>query len=77
MKNINFQKKILLSNYTTIKVGGVAEYFAKPNNKNEFINLIKWSHLNNQECLQNILKETHHHIFGLISYLLPCLNDHF
>ena len=50
MKNINFQKKISLSNYTTIKVGGFAEYFSKPNNKDEFINLIKWSHLNNHEC---------------------------
>ena len=50
MKNINFQKKISLSNYTTIKVGGFAEYFSKPNSKNEFINLIKWSHLNNHEC---------------------------
>ena len=50
MKNINFAKKINLSNYTTIKVGGYAEYFSKPINKDEFINLIKWSHLNNQEC---------------------------
>ena len=36
--------------YTTIKVGGFAEYFAKPNNTDEFINLIKWSNLNNQSC---------------------------
>ena len=50
MKNINFEKKVLLSKYTTIKVGGFAEYFSKPNNKDELINLIKWSHLNNQEC---------------------------
>jgi len=50
MKNINFEEKILLSNYTTIKVGGFAEYFSKPNNTDEFINLIKWSNLNNQEC---------------------------
>ncbi len=50
MKNITFEKKIKLSNYTTIKVGGFAEYFSKPNNTNEFINIIKWSHLNNQEC---------------------------
>ena len=50
MKNINFEKTILLSKYTTIKVGGFAEYFSKPNNTNEFINLIKWSHINNQEC---------------------------
>ena len=50
MKDINFEKKIKLSDYTTIKVGGLAEYFSTPNNTNEFINLIKWSHLNNQEC---------------------------
>ncbi len=50
MENINFCENINLSNYTTIKVGGCAEYFSKPINKNEFINLIKWSHLNNQEC---------------------------
>ena len=50
MKNINFEEKINLSNYTTIKVGGLAEYFSKPNNAHEFIELIKWSHLNNQEC---------------------------
>ena len=50
MKNINFEKKILLSKYTTIKVGGFAEYFSKPNNSDEFINVIKWSHLNKQKC---------------------------
>ena len=42
MKNINFEENINLSNYTTIRVGGFAEYFSKPNNANEFINLIKW-----------------------------------
>ena len=50
MKDINFENKIELSDYTTIKVGGLAEYFSIPNNTNKFINLIKWSHLNNQEC---------------------------
>ena len=50
MKNINYEKKIDLSNYTTIKVGGFAEYFSEPNNTDEFINLIKWSHLNTQNC---------------------------
>ena len=50
MNNINYEEKIDLSNYTTIKVGGFAEYFAKPNNTDEFINLIKWSNLNNQSC---------------------------
>ena len=41
-------KKILaakfnLSNYTTIKVGVIAEYFAEPSNFKEFLNLIKWA----------------------------------
>ena len=44
MQNINYEERINLSNYTTIKVGGFAEYFSKPNNAYEFINLIKWSH---------------------------------
>ena len=47
MQNINYEERINLSNYTTIKVGGFAEYFSKPNNADEFINLIKWSPLNN------------------------------
>ena len=50
MKNINFEEKINLSKYTTIKVGGFAEYFSKPSNTDQFINLIKWSHLNDQKC---------------------------
>ena len=50
MKNIIYKKNIRLFNYTTIKVGGLAEYFAAPNNIDEFINLVKWSHFNNQEC---------------------------
>ena len=50
MKNITFKEKINLSNYTTIKVGGFAEYFSKPNNTDEFINLINWARLNNQKC---------------------------
>ena len=44
MKYITFKKKINLSNYTTIKVGGFAEYFSKPTNTNEFINLITVSY---------------------------------
>ena len=50
MKNITFEEKINLSNYTTIKVGGFAEYFSKPNNTDEFINLINWARLNNHKC---------------------------
>ena len=50
MKNINFEEKIKLSNYTTIKVGGLAEYFSIPFNATDFIKLIKWSNLNKKEC---------------------------
>ena len=50
MKNINLQKKIKLSKYTTIKVGGLAEYFSLPCNANDLIKLIKWSNVNKQEC---------------------------
>ena len=39
-----------LSSYTTIKVGGVAEYFAEPKNLNEFSSLLKWANLNKQKC---------------------------
>ena len=48
-KNIIF-KQINLSNYTTIKVGGIAEYFAEPLNVSEFVNLIQWCNFNNQKC---------------------------
>ena len=50
MKTITFEEKINLANYTTIKVGGFAEYLSKPNTADELINLVKWSHLNNQKC---------------------------
>ena len=39
-----------LSSYTTIKVGGVAEYFAEPKSIEELLYLIKWASLNNQKC---------------------------
>jgi len=39
-----------LSSYTTIKVGGVAEYFAEPRSIDEFSYLIKWAKLNNHRC---------------------------
>ena len=45
-----FYKNCNLSSYTTIKVGGVAEYFAEPRNIDEFSYLINWSNLNNQKC---------------------------
>jgi len=49
-KNI-FTKNFNLSNYTTIKVGGVTEYFAEPSNLTEFTNLIRV--LRNQNSLDD------------------------
>ncbi len=48
-KNI-FAENFNLSSYTTIKVGGVAEYFAEPRNTDEFASLIKWANLKKQRC---------------------------
>ena len=45
-----FSEHCNLSNYTTIKVGGVAEYFAEPSNLGELSYLIKWANLNKQKC---------------------------
>ena len=45
-----FSENCNLSNYTTIKVGGVAEFFAEPKNKDEFSYLIKWANSNKQRC---------------------------
>ncbi len=50
MNKKNFSENFNLSNYTTVKVGGVAEYFAQPRNIYEFSNLIKWAKLNKQQC---------------------------
>ncbi len=50
MKIINLEEKIKLSNYTTIKVGGLAEYFAAPSTSDDFYNLIKWAYYNKKEC---------------------------
>ena len=49
-----------LSSYTTIKVGGVAEYFAEPKNTEEFSFLVRWANLNKKRC----------HIIGAGSNLL-------
>ena len=51
MNKIIFSENCNLSSYTTIKVGGVAEYFAEPRNLEEFSYLIKWANLNKQSCL--------------------------
>ena len=45
-----FNENLNLSSYTTIKVGGVAEYFAEPKNTDEFLFLIEWANLNKQKC---------------------------
>jgi len=50
MKREILSKNCNLSSYTTIKVGGVAEYFAEPRNLEEFSYLIKWAKLNKQRC---------------------------
>jgi len=45
-----FSENCNLSSFTTIKVGGVAEYFAEPKNLDEFSFLIKWANLNKHKC---------------------------
>ena len=45
-----FSENCNLSSYTTIKVGGVAEYFAEPKNLDEFSYLIKWAIFNKKRC---------------------------
>ena len=45
-----FSKNSNLSTYTTIKVGGVAEYFAEPRNTDEFSFLVNWANLNKYKC---------------------------
>ena len=50
MNKKNFSENCNLSSYTTIKVGGVAEYFAEPKSITEFSYLIKWANLNNHRC---------------------------
>ena len=49
-----FSKNCNLSSYTTIKVGGVAEYFAEPRSIDEFYYLMQWSYLNNQRIIRNL-----------------------
>ena len=50
MNKNKFSKNCNLSSYTTIKVGGVAEYFAEPRSVEELTYLIKWANLNKQRC---------------------------
>ena len=46
MNKKNFSENCNLSSYTTIKVGGVAEYFAEPRSVAELSHLIKWANFN-------------------------------
>ena len=50
MNKKNFSKNCNLSSYTTIKVGGVAEYFAEPWSIEESWYLMKWANLNKKRC---------------------------
>ena len=50
MNKKNFSENCNLSSYTTIKVGGVAEYFAEPRSIEELLSLMKWANLNKQRC---------------------------
>ncbi|MBK16684.1 MAG: UDP-N-acetylenolpyruvoylglucosamine reductase [Prochlorococcus sp. SP3034] len=50
MEKIKLQNKIDLKNYTTIKVGGISEYFYEPNHVSEFIDLINWAKSNSYDC---------------------------
>ena len=43
MTRIKLGNEIDLKNYTTIKVGGISEYFYEPNKVSEFIYLINWA----------------------------------
>jgi len=45
-----FSQNCNLSSYTSIKVGGVAEYFAEPKSIDELSYLMKWANLNKQRC---------------------------
>jgi UDP-N-acetylmuramate dehydrogenase len=45
-----FSENCNLSSYTSIKVGGVAEYFAEPKSIEELSYLMKWANLNKQRC---------------------------
>jgi len=65
MKETKIRKNINVSNYTTIKVGGKAEFFSEPSNISEFEGLLKWAKINNFNC----------HVFGAGSNLLINQNN--
>ena len=47
MENIKVKNNINLLNYTTIKIGGCAEFFAEPKSLSELMEYIKWAKYNN------------------------------
>tara|TARA_B100000674_G_scaffold106678_1_gene78291 strand:- start:115 stop:996 length:882 start_codon:yes stop_codon:yes gene_type:complete len=50
MINTKLKQNKKLFNYTTIRVGGIAEYFAEPNTLIELINLINWAKSKYIQC---------------------------
>ncbi len=50
MKNIRLSKSLTLSNFTTLRVGGLAELLSEPKNESEVKELIRWSQSNNVQC---------------------------
>jgi UDP-N-acetylmuramate dehydrogenase len=40
---VNIQENINLAKYTTFQIGGDADYFCRPNNKNELIEALNWA----------------------------------
>ncbi len=63
MKSIKLEQNISLSNFTTWRIGGPAEWIAQPKNNEEIKYLINWINKKNIPC----------HIFGAGSNLL--IND--
>ena len=49
MNKIELKKQISLCNYTTIKVGGPAEYFYEPRKISEFLYLMNWAKSNSYD----------------------------
>ena len=47
MESFNLKENICIANYTTIRVGGNAEYFYEPCNIYEFTQIINWAKLKN------------------------------
>ena len=50
IKKLGLKQKVALSNFTTWRIGGEAEWFAEPQSIEEITLLIKWSNENNLIC---------------------------